>query len=137
MPLDPKQVQMAFLAAVEMKDAAARKSLLDRLCAGDAELRQRVEELLAADEQGESFLEHPPVAVEAFPVTSASFSAGPGTMVGRYKLVEQIGEGGMGTVFMASQTTPVKRTVAVKIVKPGMDSRGVLAPSRPSGRPLR
>ena len=59
----------------------------------------------------------------------------PGTIIGPYKLIEQIGEGGMGTVFMAQQAEPVKRLVALKIIKPGMDTRPSSPASRPSGRP--
>src|SRR5215467_8327965 len=103
MPLDPKQIQMAFLAAVEMKDAAARKSLLDRMCAGDAELRQRVEELLASHDQSDSFLNQPPPADGVLPCTSMLVEEGPNTIIGPYKLLQQIGEGGMGVVYMAEQ----------------------------------
>ena len=64
-------------------------------------------------------------------------SEAPGTVIGPYKLREQIGEGGMGIVFVAEQETPVRRKVALKIIKPGMDTRRSSPASRPSGRPWR
>ena len=85
-----------------------------------------VEQLLAAHERVESFiLDTPPAGVDAtldHPITER-----PGTVIGPYKLLQQIGEGGMGVVFMAEQTEPIQRTVALKIIKPGMDTRQVIA----------
>jgi WD40 repeat protein/serine/threonine protein kinase/Flp pilus assembly protein TadD len=123
-----------FMAAVQIDAAAERSAYLDRACAGETALRQRVEALLAAFEQAGSFLQQPagdPRATsDASPPGPSSGSdpaEGPGTVVGPYKLIQQIGEGGMGTVWMAQQTEPVKRLVAVKLIKAGMDSRQVLA----------
>src|SRR5262249_21986881 len=94
--------------------------------AGVPELRQKIEALLRAYEQAGSFLESPaspPVAtIDEPPPTE-----GPGTIIGPYKLLEQIGEGGFGVVYMAEQTQPVRRKVALKILKPGMDTRQVVA----------
>ncbi|HQR06485.1 MAG TPA: serine/threonine-protein kinase [Gemmatales bacterium] len=110
---------------------AERPALLDRACEGKPELRARVEALLKADAAPAQFLAQPPAlgATTGFGAT-ASYSAGdvPGVVIaGRYKLLEEIGEGGMGTVWMAQQSEPVKRLVAIKLIKAGMDSKAVLA----------
>lgn len=98
--------------------SAARIAFLDQACGRDNTLRERIESLLRASEgAGQSFL-----AGE-----TERIHAGPGTLLGPYKLLEQIGEGGFGVVFMADQANPVRRRVAVKIVKPGMDSRRIVA----------
>ena len=128
MHLDQQRIDSIFLAAAEKATAAERAAYLDVACASDLELRERVERLLAAQSKVGRFLEAPAPAligtVEESPATER-----PGTAIGPYKLLEQIGEGGMGTVWMAQQTEPVRRLVAVKLIKPGMDS------SRRSGRP--
>ena len=114
-----------FAAARQLSDAAERDAFLDKACAGDQELRRRIVALLEEQAQLGSFLEHanPPGATVDQPNTER-----PGTVIaGRYKLVEEIGEGGMGTVWLAQQTAPVKRLVALKVIKPGMDSKQVLA----------
>src|SRR5262245_15467658 len=126
MSVDPKLVQAAFVAAADAISPAQRELILDRLCGENAELRRRVQALLAAHDQPELL----PRAFQASPGATASPSAlqRPGLLVaGRYKLMEQIGEGGMGTVWVAEQTEPVRRRVAVKLIKPGMDSRQVLS----------
>jgi WD40 repeat protein/serine/threonine protein kinase len=123
-----------FMAALQIEDATERSAYLDRACASETALRQRVEALLAAFEQAGSFLQQP----AAYPRTTSDLShrgpssdsnpaEGLGTVIGPYKLLEPIGEGGMGTVWMAQQTEPVKRLVAVKLIKAGMDSRQVIA----------
>ncbi len=124
-----------FIAALNQRDPAQRAAYLERTCGQDHALRQRVEELLHEQEQLGSFLEHPAEGVAgtgAYPSTpgeecSATQSEGPGTIIGPYKLLEQIGEGGMGSVYMAQQTSPVKRLVALKVIKAGMDSHQVIA----------
>ena len=101
-----------------------RKPFLDGACGGDHELQRAVEALLGADGNGDSFLDRPAALGE----TSAC-DAMPnleGTTVGRYKLLQKLGEGGFGVVYMAEQEEPVRRKVALKIVKPGMDSRAVI-----------
>src|SRR5262249_53490105 len=103
-------------------------------CAGNPALRDRVDGLIRAGEQAGSFLEHP--ALDSGPTSAQSPGAtaevvaaprGAGTVIGPYKLVQEIGEGGMGTVYLAQQTEPIRRLVAVKLIKPGMDTRQVLA----------
>jgi serine/threonine protein kinase/tetratricopeptide (TPR) repeat protein len=123
-----------FLAAVE-KAPADRAAYLEAACGADAELRAQVEALLRSHEEAGSLLEQPLFRPGPTVDVDSSFPAGggpsaaeqPGVSVGPYKLLQQIGEGGMGTVWMAQQTAPVKRLVAVKLIKAGMDSRQVLA----------
>jgi serine/threonine protein kinase len=123
-----------FADALAMTSAQARSAFLDKTCGSDADLRARVEVLLAAHARAGSFLESPPID---FPAPDASDAAAtvaaaapverPGAMIGPYKLLEQIGEGGMGVVFMAEQVHPVRRRVALKIIRPGMDTKQVIA----------
>jgi serine/threonine protein kinase len=105
---------------------AERSAYLDSACQGDPELRARVEALLKAHDQAGQFLETPPLLVET-PIWSGSDVEQPGTVIGRYKLLERIGEGGMAVVYMAEQTEPIRRKVALKIIKLGMDTRQVIA----------
>jgi serine/threonine protein kinase len=119
------QEQSIFIEALERQDPAERATFLDQVCAGDSALRQRIERLLARHQQAGSFLESP-AAPRLSPDDELS-SEGPGTRIGPYKLLQQIGEGGMGTVYMAEQEEPVRRKVALKIIKPGMDSAQVIA----------
>ena len=123
-----------FANALKYAAPADRAAYLDEACAGNPDLRSAVEGLLRADAAaGPDFLERRAVAVGGAtgPATSEGTPPPPGgaglVLAGRYKLLEEIGEGGMGTVWMAQQTEPVKRLVAVKLIKPGMDSRSVLA----------
>src|SRR5215207_3014083 len=120
--LDEKAI---FNVARQIGSPDARAEYLRQACGTDSGLRQRVEVLLHAYEEQASFLESPPVGVAPTIDQPASESAG--TVIGPYKLVEPIGEGGMGAVWMAQQTDPVRRLVALKLIKPGMDSRQVLA----------
>ena len=82
---------------------------------------------MAAQAAAGSFLEQPAIAGDATVYHEPSIAERPGTVIGPYKLLQQIGEGGMGVVFMAEQTEPIQRTVALKIIKPGMDTRQVIA----------
>src|SRR5579864_4345130 len=119
-----------FIEALQKTNPADRIAYLDAACAGDDVLRQRVLQLLAQHEKNESFLLDAPVPLQHvapnatidLPTTEC-----PGTVIGPYKLIEQIGEGGMGTVYMAQQAEPIKRLVALKLISPGMDSKQVLA----------
>jgi serine/threonine protein kinase/WD40 repeat protein len=113
-----------FNAAVKLP-AAERAAYLDKACGPEAALRLEVEGLLRAHEQPGEFMHRPPIADMA-----TDYRPGPerpGTRIGPYKLLQYLGEGGMGTVFLAEQSKPVRRMVALKIIKPGMDSSHVLA----------
>jgi tetratricopeptide (TPR) repeat protein/serine/threonine protein kinase len=114
-----------FIAAVQKGGPEERSAYLQEACGRDAPMRQRIEALLREYEQLGSYLE-PPAAAQAVTLDEP-VSERPGAVIGPYKLLQQIGEGGMGTVFMAEQTEPVQRKVALKIIKPGMDSRQVIA----------
>jgi non-specific serine/threonine protein kinase/serine/threonine-protein kinase len=120
-----------FIAALQKEVPAERLAYLDAACAGRPELRRQVEGLLRLHEGAGSFLERPaagPPATGAFPdaTEQAPSLETPGAVIGNYKLVEPVGEGGMGSVWM-SQQEPVKRLVALKLIKARMDSRQVLA----------
>jgi WD40 repeat protein/serine/threonine protein kinase len=114
-----------FIAALQKNDAAERQAYIIEACGTDLAMRQRVENLMAVYEKAGSFLEPPAGDTEATIHTASQET--PGTIIGPYKLLQQIGEGGMGVVWMAEQTQPVKRKVALKVIKPGMDSRQVIA----------
>lgn len=120
-----------FTEAVQFVTPARWEAFLVERCAGDEELRHRVRGLLAAHQDLGEFREQPsaesnPLDVEPQPTEAAS-SENNGCRVGPYKLREQLGEGGMGVVYVAEQTEPVKRKVALKIIKPGMASKEVVA----------
>ncbi|MCI0379043.1 MAG: protein kinase, partial [Gemmataceae bacterium] len=120
-----------FIEALQKVDPAQRSAYLDVACSGDDVLRQRVLQLLAEHEKNESFLLDAPPPLPAVSPISATIdqhlTVTAGMVIGPYKLIEQIGEGGMGTVWMAQQTEPVKRLVALKLIKAGMDSKQVIA----------
>lgn len=117
-------LESIFFAVLEKPSPAERRAFLDEVCAGDDPLRQQVERMLAARVQAGSFLEQPICAIATTDMPGPTLI---GVQIGPYKLREQIGEGGMGVVFVAEQTEPVKRKVALKLIKPGMDSRQVVA----------
>ena len=130
-----------FLEALEKTDPDERAEFLEQACGGNSLLRQQVEHLIktldeagsfmaaAAGQEIGSWMATNSTAGESPSPTSGSrpIVEGPGTRIGPYRLLERIGEGGMGVVFMAEQETPVRRKVAVKIIKPGMDSNHVIA----------
>ena len=132
-----ERLKAVFDQAAEIAPPADRAAFLDEACGGDADLRARVEALLRAHAEAGSFLEHPAAGRDG----TATYEPGGGAvetalqsppepvgaLIGPYKLLQQIGEGGMGTVYMAEQTHPVRRLVALKVIKPGMDSRQVVA----------
>ena len=123
---DPSSnVEDIFLAALELESAKERFAYLDEVCTGNPELRRRVERLLEAQAKNTGFLEAPAPEIQVS--LDQKIAEVPGAVIGPYKLIEQIGEGGMGTVWMAQQTEPIKRLVAIKLVKAGMDSRQVIA----------
>jgi serine/threonine protein kinase/tetratricopeptide (TPR) repeat protein len=114
-----------FVRAIEIESAEERSSYLDRACGADHRLRGKIDALLVAHERPPRLLDmtdlNPPSIVDA-PIEER-----PGSTIGPYKLLEEIGEGGMGAVYMAEQTHPIRRRVALKVIKPGMDSRQVIA----------
>src|SRR5262245_2698041 len=132
MPADPAAVKALFLEAAAIDDPAARAVLVNERCGEDAVLRARVHALLAANDR--AVANHGTASFGGADGSAATPTADfPGKdehvgaiLGGKYKLVEEIGEGGMGTVFMAQQQEPVKRAVAVKVIKAGMDSKAVL-----------
>jgi len=123
----PLNEQQIFDEAAAIPDPAARRAFLDGACRGNPALRARLELLLEADEQAEGFLATDPGDAATFVDESATLAEGPGTQIGRYKLLEQIGEGGMGVVYMAEQREPFVKRVALKVIKLGMDTKAVVA----------
>src|SRR4051812_19801927 len=107
-----------FAQALAKGSERERAAFLDEICAGNVALRREVEALLLAHQKPAGILEVPPVTLDL-----TGSADGVGSTVGRYKLLEQIGGGGMGVVYMAEQSHPVRRKVALKIIKPGMDSK--------------
>jgi serine/threonine protein kinase len=120
----PLPEESIFAQALEITSVTERAAFLDQACGQNKTLRAEVEALLLAQERSGDLLDLP----EKVPLTTAvPAGEGRGIVIGPYKLLEPIGEGGMGTVWMAEQTHPIQRRVAVKVIKTGMDSRHVLA----------
>ena len=117
-----------FYEALELTSQESRRAVIERECGEDTALRNQVEQLLKALEnpEAERFLEVLPTLV-GIQESNSGISEGAGDVIGPYKLLQIIGEGGFGVVFMAEQTVPVRRRVALKVIKPGMDSRNVVA----------
>ena len=125
---DRPDPEVAIFAGARRLPAARRGAFLDQACAGDAALRDHIEELLQSSDEAGNFLENPAAvppgeAVRIPPVPAEM----PGDRIGRYKLLQQIGEGGCGVVYMAEQEEPVRRRVALKVIKLGMDTKSVIA----------
>ena len=116
--------QEIFTAAMQ-QTLEDRSGFLDGACGDDLKLRQRIERLLSLDAGRGEFLEKP--AAEVLATEASEVTEQPGTVIGPYKLREQIGEGGFGVIFVAEQTKPVSRKVALKVIKPGMDTKDVIA----------
>ncbi|MFO0906690.1 MAG: serine/threonine-protein kinase [Pirellulales bacterium] len=136
MSIDQEHVRAIFNRAIEQHTPQQWQSFLDGACGDDVELRRRVERLLHAHQGDDSFLDRgEPVdaasadAEEGAKATAAYGEASErvGAQIGPYKLLQQIGEGGMGVVYLAEQIEPVRRKVALKVIKPGMDTRQVIA----------
>src|SRR5580704_5558861 len=115
-----------FHAARDIPDPDRRREYIREACGSDEARIAHVEALLAAADKTDSLLDRPAAAIPVATIDQPTTER-PGTVIGPYKLVEPIGEGGMGSVWMAQQTEPVKRLVAVKLIKAGMDTRQVIA----------
>ena len=121
----PNRIDEIFWGALQLASDEERRTYLERACGPDQELRQLVDKLLRAQPKAAAFLEQPFAGPRA--AADEAITERPGTVIGSYKLMEQIGEGGMGLVFVAEQQQPVRRKVALKVIKPGMDTRHVIA----------
>src|SRR5438128_169320 len=119
------QANAVFFKALELRSPGEREAYLEGACAGDTALRADVESLLEASARAGSFLESP--AAHGATVDEPAVHERSGMIIGAYKLLEQIGEGWFGVVFLADQHQPVRRKVALKVLKPGMDTRQVVA----------
>jgi serine/threonine protein kinase/tetratricopeptide (TPR) repeat protein len=115
-----------YFAAMERESPEERAAYLREACGSDVDLRRRVERLLRAQSKIGDFMDSPALG-PTIGLTPTHALEAPGDVIGPYKLLEEIGEGGMGTVFMAEQSRPVRRKVALKVVKPGMDTKQVVA----------
>jgi len=115
-------VDAIFRVAFSIESSAIREEYLQQACGEDHSLRNRVTALLQSQEEAPEFLESPRATVDLPPISER-----PGSTIGPYKLLQEIGEGGMGAVYMAHQRAPVRRKVALKIIKPGMDIKEVIA----------
>jgi serine/threonine protein kinase/tetratricopeptide (TPR) repeat protein len=140
MSVDPRRLKELFLAATQMPDRAQREAWLIQQCGQERDLLAKVQALLQARDNPESFpdslappapLPHQQATQPPRPAPAAAIdppvAEDPGSAIGPYKLLQQIGEGGMGAVYLAEQVAPVKRRVALKLVKAGMDSARVIA----------
>jgi WD40 repeat protein/serine/threonine protein kinase len=125
------QAKKIFLEALEIDAPTSRTVFLDKACGDDRALRMRIDALIAAHQATDGLLDRAAVAVTELgpidPDAPFALAEPAGAVIGPYTLIEPIGEGGMGAVYMAEQTRPVRRKVALKIIKPGMDTRQVVA----------
>src|ERR1041385_8580054 len=122
--------QAVFAEALLRDSSSERAGYLDAACGTDLALRRRVEDLIRASENAGDFLEQPPTGLSANTDSTLALnelSEKPGDKIGRYKLLQQIGEGGCGVVYMAEQEKPIRRRVALKVIKLGMDTKSVIA----------
>ena len=122
--------QAVFAEALQRAVPDARAAYLDEACGSDVALRRRVEALLSAAASAGDFLEDAPTGLlldAAATSVESELSEVPGNRIGRYKLMEKVGEGGCGSVFVAEQIEPVRRRVALKVIKLGMDTKSVVA----------
>jgi eukaryotic-like serine/threonine-protein kinase len=135
MNVAPNDEETLFEAARRLLDPDQRRAFLDAACGDQVELRRRLDELLAVLPEAEAYFERPAAGTSARsfqgsapgPESQFRCDEAPGTMIGRYKLIEKVGEGGFGAVYVAEQQEPVRRLVALKTIKLGMDTRQVVA----------
>ena len=121
-----EKIKEILTEALEKETETERKAYLDEVCRNDMNLRSEVESLLRSHNNAGDFLEESPFGPD-ITLDNSPLTEGPGTVIGRYKLLEKIGEGGMAVVYMAEQTEPIRRKVALKIIKLGMDTKSVIA----------
>jgi eukaryotic-like serine/threonine-protein kinase len=124
---EPNQREEAIFEAALQLSGPQRTAYLENACAGDAALRRRVEALLEAHDKAGGFLDGPAAVPNKTILVSPPLTEGPGTVIGRYKILQKIGEGGCGIVYMAEQEEPVRRRIALKVIKLGMDTKSVIA----------
>lgn len=123
------ELQNLYRLALE-RPVGERAFFVEQACAHDEWLRHQLESLLALDQPDEDFLDHPAIDIAARELAAEeidSASIEPGSLIGPYRILEQIARGGMGVVYRAEQQYPVRRIVALKIIKPGMDTSEVIA----------
>ena len=123
---EPTDIKSIFWNAVEKKTTKERVAYLDQICAGESDLRMKIDDLLKLHDNAGDFLESPIIDPDVT-LNDQPGTEGPGTVISNYKLLEMIGEGGMAVVYMAEQTEPIRRKVALKIIKLGMDTKQVIA----------
>ena len=116
-----EEIKLIFSEAYKKKTLRERTDYLDEECGTDPDMRVEVESLLEAYDNAEGFLDAPLLNADVL-LDDAAISEGPGTVIGRYKLLEKLGEGGMAVVYMAEQERPIRRKVALKVIKLGMDT---------------
>ncbi|MHC4370083.1 MAG: protein kinase domain-containing protein, partial [Planctomycetota bacterium] len=121
-----EEIESIFCDALEKKAPEARVAFLDEACGDNADLRKKIEALLKLHDNAGSFLASPILDPDVL-LDNSPLTEGPGTVIDRYKLLERIGEGGMAVVYMAEQSEPISRKVALKIIKLGMDTKSVVA----------
>ena len=122
----PNNTKAIFIAALEKENPQELAEYLDKACANDSKLRAKVEALLLSHKEAGTFLCDPCFSSQAT-LETVPIQEVPGNSIGRYKLLEKIGEGGMAAVYMAQQVQPLQRRVALKIIKLGMDTEQVIA----------
>ena len=121
-----EKIKQVFFEALEKESNEEREAYLNETCQNDPSLRVEIDALLKGHFRTDSFLKGP-ISDHEVSLDNTSLSEIPGTVIGRYKLLEKIGEGGMAVVYMAEQETPIRRKVALKIIKLGMDTKSVIA----------
>ncbi len=126
--MTPSADKLLFIAASAFTDAADRRAFLDLACTGDPALRELVEDLLELDRDAGGFFDFPPeVRAPEAPADEGGENGGIGARIGPYRLIDRLGSGGCGVVYLAEQQEPVRRRVALKIVRLGMDTGSVIA----------